>query len=166
MIASRYLDIRDELGLDLALEPELEALKKRIDAKEVTQEELVSRGEYFSAKLMAALPGLPVRGRGRLGNVQHGRHREPGGVLQGAAQSGAAWLRRGDPRILRRHARRRHPHLLPGRQRHHRRTGCGGAGRGRVRKLDGCIRHPHGRPPGSWTILRLSRKSPTTSFGS
>ena len=30
MIASRYLDIRDELGLDLALEPELEALKKRI----------------------------------------------------------------------------------------------------------------------------------------
>ena len=36
MIASRYLDIRDELGLDLALEPELEALKKRIDAKEVT----------------------------------------------------------------------------------------------------------------------------------
>lgn len=49
-IASRYLDIRDELGLDLALEPELDALKKRIDAKEVTQEELVSRGEYFSAK--------------------------------------------------------------------------------------------------------------------
>ena len=36
MIASRYLDIRDELGLDLALEPELDALKKRIDAKEVT----------------------------------------------------------------------------------------------------------------------------------
>ena len=58
MIASRYLDIRDELGLDLALEPELEALKKRIDAKEVTQEELVSRGEYFSAKLMAAYLGF------------------------------------------------------------------------------------------------------------
>ena len=58
MIASRYLDIRDELGLDLALEPELEALKKRIDAKDVTQEELVSRGEYFSAKLMAAYLGF------------------------------------------------------------------------------------------------------------
>ena len=58
MIASRYLDIRDELGLDLALEPELDALKKRIDAKEVTQEELVSRGEYFSAKLMAAYLGF------------------------------------------------------------------------------------------------------------
>ncbi len=45
-------------GFDLALEPELEALKKRIDAKEVTQEELVSRGEYFSAKLMAAYLGF------------------------------------------------------------------------------------------------------------
>ena len=58
MIASRYLDIRDELGLDLRLEPELEQLKKRIDAKAVSQEELVSRGEYFSAKLMAAYLGF------------------------------------------------------------------------------------------------------------
>ncbi len=58
MIASRYLDIRDELGLDLNLEPELVELKKRIDAKDVTQEELVSRGEYFSAKLMAAYLGF------------------------------------------------------------------------------------------------------------
>ena len=58
MIANRYLDIRDELGLDLQIEPELEALKKRIDAKRVTQEELVSRGEYFSAKLMAAYLGF------------------------------------------------------------------------------------------------------------
>ena len=58
MIANRYLDIRDELGLDLQLEPEFLALKERIDAKEVTQEELVSRGEYFSAKLMAAYLGF------------------------------------------------------------------------------------------------------------
>ncbi len=58
MIANRYLDIRDELGLDLQLEPELLELKKRIDAREVTQEELVSRGEYFSAKLMAAYLGF------------------------------------------------------------------------------------------------------------
>ena len=35
MIISRYLDIRDELGLDLQLEPEFIELKKRIDAKEV-----------------------------------------------------------------------------------------------------------------------------------
>lgn len=58
LVASRYLDIRDELGLDLRLEPELQALKERINAKTVTQEELVSRGEYFSAKLMAAYLGF------------------------------------------------------------------------------------------------------------
>ena len=58
MIASRYLEIRDELGLDLQLEPELIELKKRIEKKEVSQEELVSRGEYFSAKLMAAYLGF------------------------------------------------------------------------------------------------------------
>ncbi len=54
MITSRYLEIRDELGLDLDLESEFALLKTRLDAKEVSQDELVSRGEYFSAKLMAA----------------------------------------------------------------------------------------------------------------
>ena len=58
MIASRYLDIRDELGLDLRLEPELLELKKRLDAKSIGRDELVSRGEYFSAKLMAAYLGF------------------------------------------------------------------------------------------------------------
>ncbi|HIR30714.1 MAG TPA: aspartate kinase [Candidatus Faecousia faecavium] len=58
LIASRYLDIRDELGLNLQLEPELMELKKRLDAKSVTRDELVSRGEYFSAKLMAAYLGF------------------------------------------------------------------------------------------------------------
>lgn len=58
MIVSRYLEIRDELGLDLELEPEFVALKQRIDEKKVTREELVSRGEYFSAKLMAAYLGF------------------------------------------------------------------------------------------------------------
>ena len=54
MIASRYLQIRDDLGIRLDLESDLAKLKARIDSKSVTQEELVSRGEYFSAKLMAA----------------------------------------------------------------------------------------------------------------
>lgn len=58
MIASRYIDIRDELGLDLPIETELEALKERINRKQVTKDELVSRGEYFSAKLMAAYLGF------------------------------------------------------------------------------------------------------------
>ena len=58
MIVNRYLEIRDELKLDLHLEPEFVELKKRIDAKEVSREELVSRGEYFSAKLLAAYLGF------------------------------------------------------------------------------------------------------------
>ena len=54
MIASRYIEIRDELGIQLDLESEFAELKRRIDAKEISQDELASRGEYFSAKLMAA----------------------------------------------------------------------------------------------------------------
>ena len=45
MIESRYLEIRDQLGLELDLEPEFAELKRRIDAKQVTQDELASRGE-------------------------------------------------------------------------------------------------------------------------
>ena len=58
MIESRYLEIRDQLGLELDLEPEFAELKRRIDAKQVTQDELASRGEYFSARLMAAYLGF------------------------------------------------------------------------------------------------------------
>ena len=54
MITSRYLQIRDELGITLDLETEFSALKKRLDNKDVSEDELASRGEYFSAKLMAA----------------------------------------------------------------------------------------------------------------
>ena len=48
-IATRYIDIRDDLGLDLPIEVDLELLKHRIDAKAISQQELVSRGEYLSA---------------------------------------------------------------------------------------------------------------------
>ena len=58
MIKSRYLGIQNELKLQLDVGPELEELKKRVAAKEVSREELVSRGEYFSAKLMAAYLGF------------------------------------------------------------------------------------------------------------
>ncbi len=58
LITSRYLEIRDALGLDVALEQEFQALKKRLDKKSITADELVSRGEYFSAKLMAAFLGF------------------------------------------------------------------------------------------------------------
>ena len=58
MIASRYQEIRDDLGIQLDLETEFADLKKRLDAKQVSQDELASRGEYFSAKLMAAYLGF------------------------------------------------------------------------------------------------------------
>ena len=58
MIKSRYLGIQNALGLDIDLEPELNELKTKVAAKQVTREELVSRGEYFSAKLMAAYLGF------------------------------------------------------------------------------------------------------------
>ena len=58
MITSRYLEIRDELGLKLDLESEFAELKAKLDSKSITSDELVSRGEYFSAKLMAACLGF------------------------------------------------------------------------------------------------------------
>ncbi len=58
LITARYLEIRDALGLNLALEPEFADLKEQIDNRAVSQDALVSRGEYFSAKLMAAYLGF------------------------------------------------------------------------------------------------------------
>ena len=58
MISSRYIQIRNDLGIDLDLETEFAALKQRIDNKELNADEIASRGEYFSAKLMAAFLGF------------------------------------------------------------------------------------------------------------
>lgn len=52
MIRSRYMEIRDDLGLKTDLETEFAALRKKMDAG-ISQDELVSRGEYFAARLMA-----------------------------------------------------------------------------------------------------------------
>ena len=57
-ITDRYLQIRNDLNIDLDLEQEFADLKKRLDSKSVTADELASRGEYFSAKLMAAYLGF------------------------------------------------------------------------------------------------------------
>ena len=57
MIRSRYLSIRDELGLDLDLESEFDALWEKMNHG-ITEAELVSRGEYFCARLMAEYLGF------------------------------------------------------------------------------------------------------------
>ena len=54
MITSRYIEIRNELNLNVDLESDFAQLKTRLDAKQVSKDELASRGEYYSAKLMAA----------------------------------------------------------------------------------------------------------------
>lgn len=52
MIANRYTEIRDECGLSTDVESEMADLRKRLEDG-MSQDELVSRGEYFSARLMA-----------------------------------------------------------------------------------------------------------------
>ena len=52
MICDRYIAIRDECGLHVDIEAELAVLRQQMRAG-ISEEELVSRGEYFSALLMA-----------------------------------------------------------------------------------------------------------------
>ena len=58
LIQERYQEISDDLGLHMDFSEEFAALKHRLDSKSLSQDELVSRGEYFSAKLMAAYLGF------------------------------------------------------------------------------------------------------------
>ena len=57
MIVDRYCSICDELGLKTDLEGEFAALRQKM-ASGISQDELVSRGEYFSALLMAEYLGF------------------------------------------------------------------------------------------------------------
>ena len=55
-IRERYCTIRDELGLKTDLESEFDALHQKMESG-ISCEELVSRGEYFSARLMGDFLG-------------------------------------------------------------------------------------------------------------
>ena len=136
MIASRYLDIRDELGLDLRLEPELLELKRRLDAKSIGRDELVSRGEYFSAKLMAAYLGFQF-----VDAADWVKFNMDGTVNQEETYE-----------ALRYHVLEGYGAVIPGFY------GSmpdgtihtfsrGGSDITGARKLDGCVRHSHGGPP-------------------
>ncbi len=58
-IGKRYFDIAEELGLNYPIHEEFAAFAERARAGKLTTEELVSRGEYFTAQLMAEYLGLP-----------------------------------------------------------------------------------------------------------
>ena len=52
MIRARYVGIRDALGLATPIEAEFDTLRQKMD-EGISADELVSRGEYFAAELMA-----------------------------------------------------------------------------------------------------------------
>ena len=52
-VIDKYLAIKKELGLNIDIESEFDEIKERILHNDISEDELVSRGEYFSAKMMA-----------------------------------------------------------------------------------------------------------------
>ena len=56
-IKARFAGIRDELGLDYDVESDFDAFSKRL-SKSTNVDELVSRGEYFTSRLMAEYLGF------------------------------------------------------------------------------------------------------------
>lgn len=58
-IGQRYFDIADELGLSYPIREEFSAFADRARHGGYSTEELVSRGEYFTARLMAEYLDLP-----------------------------------------------------------------------------------------------------------
>ncbi len=57
-VEAKYLAIKKELQINVDIESEFEDVKERLDQDTISEDELVSRGEYFSAKLMAAYLGF------------------------------------------------------------------------------------------------------------
>ena len=57
-IRSRFVSIRDELGLSYRVEDEFDAYAATL-SRDTSVDELVSRGEYFTARLMAETPATP-----------------------------------------------------------------------------------------------------------
>lgn len=57
MVASRYRDIKNDLGLDIDIEADIAKIRDKMLDK-ISLDELVSRGEYLSARLMASYLGF------------------------------------------------------------------------------------------------------------
>lgn len=56
MIADRFLEIKREIGVNTPIEAELDAMRKALP--NMSTDEIVSRGEYFTARLMADYLGF------------------------------------------------------------------------------------------------------------
>ena len=57
MIYTRFLGVQDELGIQYDITSDLDSLKKELN-KNISQDYLVSRGEYLTAKLMSSYLGF------------------------------------------------------------------------------------------------------------
>ena len=55
-VEQRLTGIRDELGIPVDISSDLSAFRRRL-SKDTSVDEIVSRGEYFTAKLMASYLG-------------------------------------------------------------------------------------------------------------
>ena len=56
MIRERYIEIRDDLRLDYCIEEELDVIRGQLN-KNISQDYLISRGEFLNAKLMSKYLG-------------------------------------------------------------------------------------------------------------
>ena len=57
-VKEKYLSIKRELGLNVDIESDFDEIQERLENDRINEEELVSRGEYFSARLMADYLGF------------------------------------------------------------------------------------------------------------
>ncbi len=56
-ICERFIQVRDLLDLQLPMEEELARIQKQLEDEKITEDYLVSRGEYLTARLMAEYLG-------------------------------------------------------------------------------------------------------------
>mgnify|MGYP000458914310 FL=1 len=56
-ICERFVQVRDLLDLQLPVEEELARIQKQLEDEKITEDYLVSRGEYLTARLMAEYLG-------------------------------------------------------------------------------------------------------------
>lgn len=69
LIRERFLEIKEELGLKTPTEKELDAMAASLNS--MSENEIVSRGEYFCARLMAEYLGFPFVDAAEVIRINH-----------------------------------------------------------------------------------------------